>query len=149
MVREHAPGAAVVEIPHLFAAAGTAAPAGKSVRMRQSLGVPARVSVRRVRLPAGIQAPVRRAARLRIGCGRLRPMRGCWWPGAFVSSDLARAVAPLLRGPGIVRLPYLAERDFWRAALAVDACINLRYPAAGETSGHRHPADGRRQSPSC
>jgi hypothetical protein len=34
-----------------------------------------------------------------------------------------------------VRLPYLAERDFWRAALAVDACINLRYPAAGETSG--------------
>ena len=34
-----------------------------------------------------------------------------------------------------MRLPYLAERDFWRAALAVDACINLRYPAAGETSG--------------
>ena len=23
----------------------------------------------------------------------------------------------------------------WRAAAAVDACINLRYPAAGETSG--------------
>ncbi len=55
--------------------------------------------------------------------------------GTFVSSDLERAVAPLLSDPGIVRLPYLAERGFWRAALAVDACINLRYPAAGETSG--------------
>ncbi len=34
-----------------------------------------------------------------------------------------------------MRLPYLEERDFWRAALSVDAGINLRYPAAGETSG--------------
>jgi hypothetical protein len=65
----------------------------------------------------------------------LAPTPGSWSPGHFVSSDLARAVGPLLRGPGIVRLPYLVERDFWRAALAVDACINLRYPAAGETSG--------------
>jgi hypothetical protein len=30
---------------------------------------------------------------------------------------------------------HLPERDFWIAAGAVDACINLRYPAAGETSG--------------
>ncbi len=55
--------------------------------------------------------------------------------GPFVSSDLARATAPLLAAPGILRLPYLAEPQFWRAALAVDAAINLRYPAAGETSG--------------
>src|SRR5581483_1572376 len=26
-------------------------------------------------------------------------------------------------------------RDFWLAASAIDACINLRYPPAGETSG--------------
>jgi hypothetical protein len=44
-------------------------------------------------------------------------------------------VAPLLGAPGVVRLPYLAEREFWLAARAVDACINLRYPAAGESSG--------------
>ncbi len=27
------------------------------------------------------------------------------------------------------------ERGFWTRAAAVDVCINLRYPAAGETSG--------------
>jgi glycosyltransferase involved in cell wall biosynthesis len=55
--------------------------------------------------------------------------------GEFVSSDLARAVEPWLGRPGILRMGHLPERDFWIAARAVDACINLRYPAAGETSG--------------
>ena len=55
--------------------------------------------------------------------------------GEFVSTDLERAVAPLLADSGVVRLPHLPEREFWLAAAAVDACINLRYPAAGETSG--------------
>ena len=41
----------------------------------------------------------------------------------------------MLGAPGVLRLPYLAEREFWLAARAVDACINLRYPAAGESSG--------------
>jgi hypothetical protein len=55
--------------------------------------------------------------------------------GEFVSSDLERAVSAMLPSPGIVRRPHLADREFWLAASAVDACINLRYPAAGETSG--------------
>lgn len=55
--------------------------------------------------------------------------------GDCVSSDLARALAARLRHPGIVRRPYLRERDFWLHAAAVDVCINLRYPSAGETSG--------------
>jgi hypothetical protein len=55
--------------------------------------------------------------------------------GRFVSSDLERAATPLLGAPGVFRLPYLSEREFWLAAGAVDACINLRHPAAGETSG--------------
>jgi hypothetical protein len=29
----------------------------------------------------------------------------------------------------------LPVREFWLAAAAVDACINLRYPSTGETSG--------------
>jgi hypothetical protein len=29
----------------------------------------------------------------------------------------------------------LPDRQFWTAAQAVDACINLRFPSAGETSG--------------
>jgi glycosyltransferase involved in cell wall biosynthesis len=55
--------------------------------------------------------------------------------GEFASGDLERTVAPWLRRDWIVRLPYLDERSFWIWAFAIDACINLRYPAAGETSG--------------
>jgi hypothetical protein len=32
-------------------------------------------------------------------------------------------------------LPFLSDREFWLAARAIDACINLRYPSAGESSG--------------
>src|SRR6185295_18038758 len=55
--------------------------------------------------------------------------------GDCVSSDLARAMEPLLDQPGILRIGYTPEGDFWRNAQSVDACVNLRYPAAGETSG--------------
>jgi glycosyltransferase involved in cell wall biosynthesis len=63
------------------------------------------------------------------------PRAGLLIAGQFVSTDLERAVAPMLNAPGVWRLPYLAEREFWLAARAVDAGINLRYPAAGESSG--------------
>jgi glycosyltransferase involved in cell wall biosynthesis len=134
MVREHAPGAAVIEIPHLFAPPELP-PSWEVIRMRQSLGVPTHGFL------FGVFGYLRESKRLFAvlrAFGRLRQTRSdarLLVAGPFVSSDLARAMVPLLRTPGIVRLPYLAERDFWRAALAVDACINLRYPAAGETSG--------------
>lgn len=54
--------------------------------------------------------------------------------GGFASTDLERSIAGRLGDPGIVRLPYLSDRDFWLWASACDACINLRYPSAGETS---------------
>jgi len=134
MVRQHAPAAAVVEIPHLFAAPEL--PAGWEVaRLRQSWGVPPSACL------FGVFGYLRESKRLFTvlrAFARLRRSRPDAWlliAGAFASRDLERAVAPLLGGPGILRLPYLAERDFWRAALAVDACINLRFPAAGETSG--------------
>jgi glycosyltransferase involved in cell wall biosynthesis len=134
MVREHAPGATVVEIPHLFAAPEL--PAGwEVIRMRQSLGVSTHEILFGVfgylRESKRLFAVLRAFGHLR----RARPDAHLLIAGPFVSSDLARAAAPLLNAPGIMRLPYLSERDFWRAALAVDACINLRYPAAGETSG--------------
>ena len=134
MVRQHAPNAAVVEIPHLFVPPELPA-GGEVARMRQSLGVPQRGflfgSFGYLRESKRVFGILRAFAALR----RERPDAWLLVAGAFVSSDLERAIAPLLCGRGIVRLPYLAERDFWRAALAVDACINLRYPAAGETSG--------------
>jgi glycosyltransferase involved in cell wall biosynthesis len=35
----------------------------------------------------------------------------------------------------VYRLGYLKENDFQIASAAIDCCVNLRYPAAGETSG--------------
>jgi glycosyltransferase involved in cell wall biosynthesis len=55
--------------------------------------------------------------------------------GDFVSAELARVLEEPLKWPGIRRVRFLPEDDFWRYAAAADACINLRYPAAGETSG--------------
>jgi glycosyltransferase involved in cell wall biosynthesis len=66
---------------------------------------------------------------------RGRPETALIVAGDFVSSDLERAAAPLVAAPGVVRLPWQPESGFWQAAAAVDACISLRSPAAGETSG--------------
>jgi glycosyltransferase involved in cell wall biosynthesis len=55
--------------------------------------------------------------------------------GEAVSGDLHRLLESEARHPAIHRLPHLSETDFSTAAEAVDCCINLRYPAAGETSG--------------
>jgi glycosyltransferase involved in cell wall biosynthesis len=134
MVRQHAPDAQVVEIPHLFAP--PALPAGwEIIRRRADLGVPPHACL------FGVFGYLRESKRLWGVLRAFRRLRSLWpdahllVAGPFVSRDLERAAGPLLDAAGILRLPYLAEHDFWRAALAVDACINLRYPAAGETSG--------------
>jgi glycosyltransferase involved in cell wall biosynthesis len=134
MVREHAPGAAVVEIPHLFAPP-LLPPEYEVVRWRASLGVP--VSGFLFGVFGYLRESKRLGAILRAFAVVRQVHPDAWLliAGAFASSDLERATAPLLRAPGIMRLGYLAEREFWRAARGVDACINLRYPAAGETSG--------------
>ena len=138
-VREHAPGARVVEIPHLFAPPQL--PDEASVlRYRASLGVPPGAFL------FGVFGYLRESKRVAAVLEAFRavhsemPRTALLVAGQFVSTDLARAVAPLLDAPapgarGILRLPYLPEREFWLAARAVDACINLRYPAAGESSG--------------
>ena len=133
-VKEHAPGARVVEIPHLFQA--PAQPGEEEVaRYRRRLGVEPGTFLFGVfgylreskRLPAVLEAFA--------DVHRENPRTALLVAGEFVSTDLERAVEPLMGGAGVVRLRYLEEREFWLAAAAVDACINLRYPAAGETSG--------------
>ncbi len=134
IVREHAPGTRVQEIPHLFADPPLGSEA-EAIRYRQQLRIGPDAFLFGVfgylreskRLVSILQA----FARLHAEC----PRTALLIAGEFVSTDLARAVEPLLSAPGIYRLPHLSERDFWTAAQAVDACINLRYPAAGETSG--------------
>ena len=133
-VKRHAPGTPVVEIPHLFEA--PALPdVGARVRWRQAHGIPAGAFL------VGVFGYLRESKRLFSvldAFSRLRAGNPDAWllvAGVFVSSDLERATAALLSGPGIARVPYLPEAEFWTAAAAVDACINLRYPGAGETSG--------------
>ncbi len=90
MVREHSPGAAVVEIPHLFAPPEL--PAGwETIRMRQRLGVPAGgfllVYSATCANPSG-SLPFCGPSR---GCGRYARTHGCWWPG--------RSFLPTLSAP--------------------------------------------------
>lgn len=134
MVREHAPTARIVEIPHLFAAPDLPSD-GETQRYRQKLGFSPRQFV------FGVFGYLRESKRIMNILRAFDPVHhrvsGCILLicGDFVSRDLARAAEPLLGGPGVLRLRHLPEREFWLAASAVDACINLRYPGAGETSG--------------
>ncbi len=133
-VRRHAPSARIVEIPHLFA--HPARPREYEVlRLRQRLGLAPGSFLFGVfghlRESKRLAAILKVFSRVRAE----RPKSALLVAGEFASSDLARSVALLAAQPGVIRTGYLVERDFWLHASAVDACINLRYPSAGETSG--------------
>ncbi len=133
-VRGHAAAANVVEIPHLFAPPDLPSP-GETMRYRQRLGIPEGTFL------FGIFGYLRESKRLISvleafdQVRREIPHAGLLVAGHFASSDLQRAAGQLLVSPGIWRLEYLEEPEFWLAASSVDACINLRFPSAGETSG--------------
>jgi hypothetical protein len=55
--------------------------------------------------------------------------------GEVVSGDLRRVLQNKAKHPAIHRVGLLSERDFAIAGAAIDCCLNLRYPGAGETSG--------------
>lgn len=134
LVEEHVRGTTVHEIPHLFAPPELPA-ASEVIRYRARLGVAPHVFL------AGVFGHLRESKRLLALIRAFRRARrsaemALVVAGEFASTDLARSAEPLLANdPGIIRLGYLDERDFWLCASAVDACINLRYPMAGETSG--------------
>jgi glycosyltransferase involved in cell wall biosynthesis len=134
IVRRHAPGARIVEIPHLFVPPELPS-VSQVLGFRERLGIPPGAFL------FGVFGYLRETKRLLqvldafAAVAREVPHAMLLVAGDFVSSDLERAAAPLLAAPHVRRLPYLPGADFWLAASAVDACINLRYPAAGETSG--------------
>lgn len=134
IVKRHAPGAYVVEIPHLLLPA-PAADDIDTLRLRDELGVGPRT------LLAGVFGHLRESKRLTV---ILRAVERALSAGAdvkllaqgtFASSDLERATVELLQHPRILRVGFLDEPEFWRYAAATDVCLNLRYPTAGETSG--------------
>ena len=134
MVAAHAPQAVIHEIPHLFEPPAGEPAAFDVIRLRQQMDVTSHSFLFAVfghlreskRVASVIRAfeRARQAAEMRLLIA-----------GDFSSSDLARSLQPLLNREAILRIGYTAEHDFWRYASAADACINLRYPAAGETSG--------------
>jgi len=65
----------------------------------------------------------------------VRPATALLIAGEMVSGNLGRLLASEPPHPGIHRMGHLSEGDFRTATAAVDCCLNLRYPAAGETSG--------------
>ena len=134
LVCAHAPGSRVVEIPHLLDPPEVP-DAASILQFRSAHGIAPGAFV------FGVFGYLRESKRLLtvLRCfqmlHRARPNTALLIAGEFVSSDLARNVKPLLSQPGIARVGHLGERQFIRAAAAVDSCINLRYPSAAETSG--------------
>ncbi|MDQ6662976.1 MAG: glycosyltransferase [Acidobacteriota bacterium] len=134
LVRAHAPEARVIEIPHLVEPAETP-DAADILRFRAGLGIAPEAFLFGVfgylRESKRVIAILRQFEKLH----RDLPHTALLIAGQFVSADLARAAGPLLRLQGIARAGHLNPREFSLAAASVDACINLRYPSAAETSG--------------
>lgn len=122
-----------VVIPHLFQDPRLDAAMEGAERARRELGVPQN------RLLVGVFGHLREAKRVMSVLRAVDQVRrsgklvDLLLAGDFVSRDLERAVA--LSGIPHKRMAYLPEMEFWRFASAVDVCVNLRYPGAGETSG--------------
>ncbi len=134
LVREHAPAANVVEIPHFFAASPPPS-AGEVLRFRQSIGIPPCSFVYGLFGYLRESKRVMTVARAFAAAHAERSDTRLLIAGEFFSQDLARAMEPVLRQPGIVRIGHMTELEFRLAAAATDVCINLRCPSAGETSG--------------
>jgi hypothetical protein len=119
IVRAHAPQAAVHEIPHFYAAPVDLPGAQEVLAWREAHGVAWNTCL------FGVFGYLRDSKRI-----------------SAVRQALPAGSALLLQGegyamdvPGVIRIGHVPERDFWLLASAVDVCVNLRWPAAGETSG--------------
>ena len=134
LVRNHRPEANIHIIPHLFDPPPDIDPVSV-LEFRRAAGIPFDAYLLGV---FGFLRESKRVIHVLDVFTQLRatnPKIALLVAGEFVSSDLERACLPLLSNPGVYRVPYMSEQEFWTAAMALDACINLRVPAAGETSG--------------
>jgi glycosyltransferase involved in cell wall biosynthesis len=133
MVRAHCANARLTEIPLMFAGAPPANPE-EIRRARERYGAGPRTFLYGIfghlRESKRILTVLRAFAEARTSA----PDIGLLIAGGSVPSDLQRAMDPLLAQPGVVQTGFAPEREFWINAQAVDACINLRYPPAGESS---------------
>lgn len=140
----HNPGAAAIAgrhggrnitiVPHFYEP--TELPdAFETVRFRERLGIGPGVTLFGIfgylRETKRIMACIKAFRRLNA----VRPATALLIAGDVVSQDLSRLLANEAPHPAIHRMGHLAEAEFRIAASSVECCLNLRYPAAGETSG--------------
>lgn len=131
MVREHAPAARIVEVPHLFVAPPL--PGASEVgELRRHLGLdPGKLLI-------GTFGHQRETKRLHVvlrAFERVRANALLLVSGEFVSKQFSKSIELLMDSPGIRRTGYLPPAEFWKYLAATDLCVNLRYPSAGESSG--------------
>lgn len=133
MAREH--GAKhVFTIPHFCDLRDVPEP-GDAARFRERIGVGQATTV------FGIFGYLRETKRVLTCIAAFRklhavlPDTALLLAGEVVSQDLARLLEIEANHSRIHRMGRLSEREFGLAAAAVDCCLNLRYPGAGESSG--------------
>ncbi|HVX65659.1 MAG TPA: hypothetical protein VHA11_03605 [Bryobacteraceae bacterium] len=130
----HAPQARIVEVPHPFALPD-ASLARDAARWRAERGLAPDTFL------FGVFGYLRESKRLHtvlraVERARARGARvALLVAGDFVSQELERSFEPRLKAEFVLRLPYCPDAEFRTVMAAVDACVNLRYPSAGETSG--------------
>lgn len=132
MVREHAPQACVVEIPFPVWRPQLS-PESERIRWRMRMGLRPRTTL------FGVFGYLRESKRLGTVLRAFHDARDAGADvallvaGRFESAEFERAMAPWMRD--VLRLGRLPDCQFWDAAATADVVVNLRYPAAGETSG--------------
>ena len=128
MVTEHCPGARVFEIPHLYVPAELPHTADAE-RLRADLGGGPLF---------GVFGHLRESKRVLsiLSVFRRLPEFTLLLAGEIASSDLRRAVSEHVSGLNVRRIGYMSEHTYWAAAMAVDGCINLRYPGGRRNVGN-------------
>lgn len=140
----HNPGAAAIVaangaagvtiIPHFCELDGSPE-IPETARFRQRIGIGQRTTLFGVfgylREPKRVLPCIHAFKRLHA----LRPESALLLAGQSVSRDLDQVLEFEAQHPALRRLGRLSEGDFAIAVGAVDCCLNLRYPGAGETSG--------------
>lgn len=127
----HAPGLRVFEIPH-FAEPPPVDDSGRRTAARRQYEIPEESVVIAC---LGYLRPSKRVGALLDAVRSLNVPYTLLLAGEFTSSDYENSILHRAGGIPLVRVRHLPEEQWLELASIVDVCVNLRYPAAGETSG--------------
>jgi glycosyltransferase involved in cell wall biosynthesis len=125
----------VVTIPHFFQPEPTLPDAVDAERFRAGIGIEPGATLFGIfgylREPKRVLPCIAALKRLHA----VRPGTALLLAGEAVSTDLERLLRVEARHQAIRRMGHLADSDLSLAIASVDCGLNLRYPAAGESSG--------------